>query len=678
MRLIRLIPIAAAFLAASAHAQAPGSPAGQAAPVPNPASIDKAADPCTDFYQYACGGWLASNTIPADRASWGTGEMLRERNRTVLRDILERAADDGAQRSSIEQKIGDFYFSCMDERTINARGYDALKPELARIDALADKPAIRGEMPRLHRQGVDVFFEFGSETDLKDSNQRIGEVDQGGLGLPDRDFYLNQDAKSEQIRRGYAEHVQKMMQLIGESPETAAADAKAVIAFETLLAKRSLDRASRRDPDKIYHKLPVTELAKLCPFVAWPAFFAAVGAPKMDSLNVDYPDFLSGLDAAIAATSVADLKAYLRWHLVHNQAVLLAQPFVDEDFAFYSHTLRGVRELGARWKRCVDSTDVALGDALGQKYVDATFGAEGKQRTLDMVREIERQMNGNLGALDWMTPATRKEALVKLDAITNRIGYPDKWRDYSTLRIARDNFAGNSVGAAQYAVARDLQKIGKPVDRAEWPFTTPTVNAGYEPDENSINFPAGILQSPLYSNQSDDAANYGAGGAIIGHEVTHAFDDEGRKFDAHGNLRDWWTKADADEFQKRTQCLIDEYSKFEAVPGLHVDGALTLGENTADLGGLRIAFLALMDVLKNKPSAVANGYTAEQRFFLSYAQAWCQLQKPQMTSMMTRTDPHAPPRFRVNGVVQNMPEFQKAFSCSAGKPMVAEHACRIW
>jgi endothelin-converting enzyme/putative endopeptidase len=678
VRLTTLFLAATASLAAIAIAQEGAPSTGQAAPIPNPASIDKTVDPCTDFYQYACGNWLVSNTIPADRASWGTGEMLGERNRLVLRDILEHAADNSAPRSAVDQKIGDYYFACMDEHTVNERGYDPIKPELARIDALADKAAIREEVPRLHRRGNDVFFEFGSETDLKDSSRTIGAADQGGLGLPDRDFYLNDNPRSLQIRTAYAEHVQKMLQLVGESPETADADAKAVMAFETLLAKTSLDRASRRNPDKVYHKLSVSELAKLCPFFSWPAFFEAVGAPKMESLNIDYPEFFSGLNAAIEATSVADLKAYLRWHVIHSQAPLLSPPFVDENFAFYSRTLRGVRELALRWKRCVDSTDFSLPDALGKKYVDVTFGAEGKQRTLNMARELEREMNQDLSQLDWMTPATKKEAVAKLEAITNRIGYPDEWRDYSSVHIVRDDFAGNWLRASEFEVQRDLHKIGKSVDRGEWPMSTPTVNAGYSPGENSINFPAGILQPPLYSNSTDDAANYGAGGAVIGHELTHGFDDQGGKFDAHGNLRDWWTKADAEEFQKRAKCLIDEYSKFEAVPSLHVNGELTLGENTADLGGLRLAFLALMDSLKGKEPTVVGGYTPQQRFFLSYGQAWCQLQRPQMASMLTRTDPHSPPRYRVNGVVQNMPEFQKAFSCSAGTPMVAAPACRIW
>ena len=674
----RLILFGVGYLAATACAQVPNSSAGQAALIPNPASIDKTADPCTDFYQYACGRWLAANTIPPDRASWGTGEMLVDRNRLVLRDILEGASNTNAQRGTAEQVIGDYYYACMDERTVTTRGYDPIKPELERIDALAGKTAIRDEVPRLHRQGNDVFFEFGSETDPKDSDHRIGAAHQGGLSLPDRDFYVNNDARSIEIRKSYIEHVQKMLQLTGEPQENAASDAKAVLAFETLLAKHSLDRVSRRNPDNIYHKLPVSELAKLCPFFSWLAFFDAVGAPRMESLNVDHPDFFSGLNAAIEATSVADLKAYLRWRVVHSQAAVLSDPFVNENFAFYSRTLSGVRELRARWKRCVDSTNLSLGDALGRKYVDVTFGAEGKQRTLDMVHEIERVMNQNLVRLDWMTPATKKEAFAKLEAITNRIGYPDKWRDYSSVRIVRDDFAGDWLRATAFEVQHDLKKIGKPVDRFEWQFSTPTVNAGYAPDENSINFPAGILQPPLYSNGSDDAANYGAGGAIIGHELTHGFDDEGRKFDPHGNLRDWWTKADAEEFQKRARCLIDEYSKFEAVPGVHLNGELTLGENTADNGGLRLAFLALMDALKGKQLATVNGYTPEQRFFLSYGQASCALQRPEMIQMLTRTDPHSPPHFRVNDVVQNMPEFQKAFSCSAGKPMVAAPVCRIW
>jgi endothelin-converting enzyme/putative endopeptidase len=391
VRLSRFV-LMAACAAAAFFAQATGQPP----PIPNPASIDKSVDPCVDFYQYACGAWLASNTIPADRGSWGTGEMLVERNRLVLRDILEHAADSTKSRGTIEQEIGDYYFACMDEQTVNARGYDPIKPELVRIDALVDKRAILDEVPRLHRQGNDVFFEFGSETDPKDASLSIGAVNQGRLGLPDRDFYLKDDNRTVQIRSAYVDHVRKMLQLAGESPEAAASDAKAVLALETLLARHSLDRVSRRDPDKIHHDLTVAELEKLSPVISWPAFFEAVGAPKMGSLHVDYPEFFGGLNAAVEATNIADLKAYLRWHVVHGQAPFLSQPFVDENFAFYSHTPNGVRELRARWKRCVDSTNASLGDALGQKYVDVTFGAEGKQRTLNMVHAIESEMNKNL------------------------------------------------------------------------------------------------------------------------------------------------------------------------------------------------------------------------------------------------------------------------------------------
>jgi len=450
------------------------------------------------------------------------------------------------------------------------------------------------------------------------------------------------------------------------------------MALETALAKVSLDRVARRDPDKRYHKMTVAELSALTPFVDWNAYIEGVGAPNLDTLNVDVPDFFTSLNKTLSATDLNTLKAYLRWHILHNAAEQLSEAFVNEDFAFYGKTLRGTKELRPRWKRCVDVVDRQLGEALGQKYVEETFGPEGKKRTLQMVSEIEKEMGRDLSTLTWMTPETKKQAFIKLDAVANKIGYPDKWRDYSSVLIVRDDFRGDVLRAVNFETQRKIRKIGGPVDRMEWEMTPSTVNAYYSPWEDNINFPAGILQPPFYSNGRDEAVNYGGIGAVVGHELTHGFDDQGRKYDAQGNLRDWWTKEDAVEFEKRAQCLIDEYSKFEPVPGVHLNGKLTLGENTADNGGVRLAFMALMDSLDGKTPDLIDGFTPEQRLFLGFGQVWCQNQTPESARLLAQTDPHSPGQYRANGVMQNMPEFQKAFSCKLGQPMVAAPACRVW
>jgi endothelin-converting enzyme/putative endopeptidase len=676
VRLTRLIFTSALLLAATSFAQD--------AAAPEPASgldlntLDKTADPCVDFFQYVCGTWVATHPIPPDRPMWSTGMELVQRNQEILRGILEKASVEDAKRTPVEQKIGDFYYACMDEKTVNAKGYDPLKAELASIDALGDKHGLPAELVSLHRQGVNAWFEFASSPDPKNSTMNIGDADQGGLGLPDRDYYLKDDAKSVALRTGYVKHVGAMLQLIGEAPQQADAHAKAILAFETLLAKGSLDLTARRDPDNVYHRMTVAQLAALCPFIDWPAYFHGVSAPQIDSLNVEVPDFFRALNGAVAAASLDDLKAYLRWHVVHARAAMLAQAFVNENFAFYGKTLSGTAELQPRWKRCVQYTDRALGEALGQRYVDLTFGAEGKQRTLTMVHAIEKAMNEDLGQLSWMTPETKKAAYEKLEAVTNKIGYPDKWRDYSSVRIVRDDFAGDALRATAFEIHRDLNKIGQPVDRGEFGMTPPTVNAYYNPQENNINFPAGILQPPLYSNSADDAVNFGAIGTVIGHELTHGFDDQGRKFDAQGNLRDWWTKEDAQAFEKRAQCLIDEYAKFKPVDDVHLNGKLTLGENTADNGGIRLAFAALMDTLDGKHPGLIDGFTPEQRFFLGYGRVWCGKRTDAFERMLAQVDPHSPEKFRVNGVLENMPEFQKAFACKVGQPMVAAPACRVW
>ncbi len=641
-------------------------------------NMDPTANPCVDFYQYACGGWMAKNPIPADESVWGQFNELAERNRMILRNILEKYSANDPSRSAIEQKIGDFYESCMDEQTIDQQGIQPLQSELDRIAAITAKSAILPELVRLHLTGVDAFFNFSSSPDMKDSMHMIGDLDQGGLGLPDRDYYLKTDAKSVQLREQYLAHVQKMLELAGEPAAKAAADAQAVMRIETALAKASLDRVSRRDPQKVYHKLTVQELAALSPEIDWTKYFQGLSTPAIASLNVDVPDFFRDLSMLLAATNLDDIKTYLRWHLVHSDAAFLSTPFVNENFHFFRQILAGVKEIQPRWKRCVAATDGDLGFALGQKYVEETFGAEGKARTLKMVQEIEKALGTDIGGLGWMTPATKQQALLKLHAVENKIGYPDHWRDYSTVRIARGDALGNDERATEFEVHRQINKIGMQVDRSEWLMTPPTVNAYYNPQENNINFPAGILQPPFYDNRMDAPVNYGGIGSVIGHELTHGFDDEGRQFDPQGNLRDWWTAQDAKEFEKRAECFINEYSKFTAVDDVHINGKLTLGENTADNGGVRLAFMALMDSLKGKPQTKIDGFTPQQRFFLNWGQIWCQNVRPETARLRAQVDTHSPGNDRVNGVVKNMPEFQKAFACRIGQPMVAAPACRVW
>ncbi|MDQ2950019.1 MAG: M13 family metallopeptidase [Acidobacteriota bacterium] len=644
----------------------------------SPANMDRAADPCVNFYQYACGTWLKDNPVPPDQSRWGSFDVLNERNQQVLRGILEKAAADDPKRAPIDQKIGDFYAGCMDETAINKQALEPLKPELDRIATISAKNALLSELVRLHRIGVNVFFNFSSGPDFKNSKLNIAQASQGGLGLPDREYYLNTDAKSVELRNQYQTHVQKMLQLLGESPEKSAADGKAVVAIETNLAKGSLDKISRRDPQKVYHKLTEHELFSLSPFLDWNKYFAGMGAPLLASLNVEYPNFFRQLESTIVQTSLDDLKTYLRWHLIHAEAALLPAAFVYEDFDFYGKRLTGAKELRPRWKRCVEYTDNDLGEALGQRYVDQTFGTEGKKRTLKMVEEIEKALANDLETLSWMTPATKKEAMVKLQAVTNKIGFPDKWRDYSTLRIVRGDAVGNDQRATEFEVQRQLHKIGQPVDPKEWGMTPPTVNAYYNPLENNINFPAGILQPPFYDNKLDDAPNYGGIGAVVGHELTHGFDDQGRQFDATGNLRDWWTPQDAQEFEKRADCFIKEYASFSPVPGVHLNGKLTLGENTADNGGMRLAFMALMDSLRGKSNQKIDGFTPLQRFFLGWGQIWCENTREESARLRATVNPHSPGEFRVNGVVSNMPEFRQAFACNIGQPMVREPVCRVW
>jgi putative endopeptidase len=621
---------------------------------------------------------MANHPIPPDQSIWSRGNELSERNRAILQNILEKSSSTSHKRTDVEQKIGDFYAACMDEQGIEKLGTQPLQPDFYRIQEMTAKSALRNELVRLHLIGVNAFFNFSSGPDAKDSMKMIGQADQGGLSLPDRDYYLKDDAKSVELRKQYLAHLTKMFQLLGEPVEKSATDAAAVMRIETDLAKGSLDRVSRRDPNQTYHKLTVHELFSLDPAIDWPKYFEGVGAPGIADLNVAVPNFFRTLESVIVQTSLDDLKTYLRWHLTHAEVSLLPKAFVDEDFNFFKKTLTGAKELQPRWKRCVTAVDGDLGFALGQKYVEETFGVEGKKRTLQMVQEIEKAMKADLQTLAWMTPATKEQALVKLRAVANKIGFPDKWRDYSPVKIARGEAVGNDERATEFEVKRVNAKIGQQVDRAEWFMTPPTVNAYYNPTENNINFPAGILQPPYYDNKMDAAVNYGGMGAVVGHELTHGFDDSGRQFDPQGNLKDWWTAEDAKEFEKRADCFIKEYSSFSPLEGVHLNGKLTLGENTADNGGVRLAFMALMDSLRDKPQGKIDGYTPEQRFFLGWGQVWCQNIRPEASRMRAQVDPHSPGPDRVNGVVSNMPEFRQAFACKIGQPMVREPACRVW
>jgi putative endopeptidase len=677
----RLLTVAGLFLAAAlvAPAHATESPAEDHALVHfDVANIDRSVDPCTDFYQFACGTWRAKNPIPPDQSRWGRFNLLAEQNRTTLREILDAAAKPGPGRDAVDTQIGDYYASCMDEAAIEAAGPKALAPLLDRIASLKSKQDLAGEVGRLHTEGISVLFGFGSEQDFKDATAVIPLLDQGGLGLPDRDFYFREDPKSQELRTKYVAHVTQMLTLLGETPAAAAADAKTIMELETALAKVSLDRVSRRDPAQIYHKLTKDELGKLAPSFSWGAYLAALQAPPFSSVNVTVPDFLKGLESLIASTSLDAWKTYLRWHTLHSSAVLLPAAFVNEDFAFYGKALTGQREQRPRWKRCVGLTDAALGDALGKKYVERTFGADGKARMERMVVALFKALEADIKQLAWMTDATKKEALVKLHAVAHKIGYPDKWRDYSALKVVRGDALGNAKRADAFELARQLAKIGKPVDRGEWLLSPPTVNAYYNPLMNDINFPAGILQPPFFERGVDDAVNFGGVGAMIGHELTHGFDDQGRQFDSTGNLRDWWSEADGKEFEKRAGCIDEQYAGFTAVADVKLNGKLTLGENVADSGGLRIAYMALMDELAAKPQAPLDGFTAPQRFFLNYAQIACSNSTDEVARMQAQMDPHSPPRWRVNGVLMNMSEFQQAFGCKAGTPMVRENACRVW
>jgi len=653
-------------------------------PVLDPSAMDRSVNPCEDFYMYSCGGWKKNNPIPADQSSWSTYSKMQDENRELLRRILEAAAKPDPKRTPTNQKIGDFYGTCVDESSADKAGAAALKADLDRIAALKSKADLAGYLAVFHPQDIGIYFgnsalfRFGSTQDAKNSNEVTAEVDQGGLSLPDRDYYLKDDARSKGIREKYVAHVQAMLQLIGETPEQAKSDADAVLRIETALAKGAMDRVTRRDPHATYHRLPAAELKQLAPSFDWDRYFDAYKAGKFATLNIAVPDYFKAMEATLKAEDLAAWQAYLRWHLVHAQARWLSTPIVNEDFNFYSKSLQGQREIQPRWKRCVRFTDRALGDALGQAYVEITFGPRAKAKALDMVKRIELAMDKDVHSLDWMSEPTKQQALTKLHAVVNKIGYPDHWRDYSALKVVRGDLLGNGERANAFEFQRQVHKIGKPPDRMEWYLTPPTVNANYDAQNNSVNFPAGQLQPPAFDMKSDTAPNYGNTGGTIGHELTHGFDDEGRQFDAKGDLRDWWQPKDAEEFKQRTQCIVDQYAQYPVVADVKINSKLTVGEDIADLGGVILAYMAWKDETASQKLDSIDGLTPEQRFFVGYGQSWCGNQRPEMMRMRAMTDPHSPGEWRTNGVVINMPEFQKAFSCRTGQPMAPEKRCRVW
>jgi putative endopeptidase len=665
------------------------------------ADFDTTCAACTDFYQYATGGWRARNPVPAAYAEWGTLNVLQEHNRATVRQVLEdaaRQADDvqtanapptsGARHAGsvgdrtahrATEKVGMFYATCMDSAAAESQGLSPLEPELARIAAVTTPAALRREAARLQTMRTGVVFDIGSRQDAKDSREMILSVSQGGLGLPDRDYYLKTDSESVAIRSAYVAHIGKVLVLAGDDSATASALADRVMTLETSLARIARPRTDREDPYAVYHRMPLTEAESLAPHIAWGAWLTDAGVPHVASINIADPDFFRSLDTVLATVPIADWRTYLRWHLLASTARWLDSRLVAEDFHMEG-VLSGTKEMLPRWQQCVRASDQAMGEALGQAYVARTFSPQAKTRALTMVRNMEAVLREDLGTLTWMSAATRTQAITKLDAFVNKIGYPDKWRDYSKLDIVRRPFVENVLAANAFDYARRINQIDHPVDRTEWTMSPPTVNAYYNGGINEIVFPAGLLQPPLFDPAASDAVNYGGIGAAIGHEMTHGFDDQGRKFDAQGNLRDWWTAADAKGFQERAQGIVDQFDGYTVNDSLHLNGKLTQDENIADLGGVKVAYAALERSLANKPRQSVDGFTPEQQFFLSWARLWATTSRPELARQLVLTDPHSPARWRVNGPLANMPEFAAAFHCQSSDPMVrpADRRVAIW
>jgi len=641
-------------------------------------NLDRSANACQDFNQFANGGWMAHNAIPGAYSVWGRFTQLDEQNINVLHDILDGLAKKKALTGN-EQKIADFYGSCMDETRIESEGIKPLESELQRIAAINDLQGLEDEIAVFHAHRIPAVFGFGAAQDFKDSKTIIAQTVQGGLGLPDRDYYTKDDAKSKETRDEYMKHVARTFQLLGDDADKAAAEAKTVMSIETKLAENSLTRVQRRNPEANYHPMIKSQLLEMTPHFDWGRYFRTINLPEIAKINVGQPEFFKAADKLLTEIPVEDWKTYLRWHLVNAASSTLSSKFVDENFSFNGKYLQGTTEILPRWKRCVASTDRALGEALGQLYVEKTFTPQAKARALEMVKNLIEALRSDLSTLSWMSEQTRTRAIGKLNAFVRKIGFPDKWRNYEALQISRGAYYNNAVSSGEFEFKRNLGKIGKPVDRTEWGMSPPTVNAYYNPSMNEIVFPAGILQPPFYDPKADDAFNYGGIGAVIGHEMTHGFDDQGARFDADGNLQMWWSPDDYKKFTERTDCVAKQFDSYEVEPGLHQIGKLVLGESVADLGGLTVAYAAYQKSLEGKPKPkVIDGFTPEQRFFLGWAQVWAQNIRPEAARLRTQTDPHPLARFRVNGPLSNMPAFAQAFGCKAGDAMVRAERCQIW
>jgi endothelin-converting enzyme/putative endopeptidase len=685
----KLLPLLALAFAPALFAQQPAAaPSAQPLqampylPSLDVNNLDRSVDPCTDFYNFACGGWQKHNPIPADQAGWDVYAKLANDNQQFLWGILEEDAK-ATNRTPVQQKVGDYFAACMNTSAIDAQGYAPLKPALHEIDALQTRQTLVAALARLqHTYAGSFFFRAGTGQDAVDSSTVIVGIGAGGLGLPDRDYYLKTDPKSVKIREQYVAFIQQLLALTGENSDQTAADSAAVLRIETALAKASLTRVQQRDPHATYHIMTVADLTTLAPSIDWKKYLAlqqgAGATTPIAKLNVSQPEFMKTVETELTTEDLAALRAYLRFHLLTGAAPYLAHPFEQADFDFYSKTLRGVLAMPPRWKTCTRNVDRALGEALGQEFVRRTFTAETKAKTQLMTSQIETAMQHEIEALDWMSPVTKTEALRKLHAIRNKIGYPDHWRDYTALVVKPDDYAGNAERAFRFNQARNWNKLGKPVDLNEWGMTPPTVNAYFNPQMNDINFPAGVLQPPLYDPKEDDAPNYGQTGATIGHELTHAFDDEGRQFDDKGNLRDWWTDDDAKGFESRINCVRDQYAGFVVVDDIHINSKLTSGEDVADLGGTLLAYIAWKKQTEGQTLTPAEGFTPDQRFWVGMAQWACSNERPENLRVTAVTDPHSPGFARINGVVSNIPEFQKAFGCKAGQPMVHTPTCKVW